>query len=132
MLSWSAQARPAGPEPTMATLFSVLTFGASGIIIPLEYAYSMIKFSFSLTLTGSPLSPQVQAASQRAGQTLEVNSGKLFVIRSLWAAASYSFVKIRSFHSGIKLLRGQPDTIPIIGLPFWQKGTPQSIHLDAC
>ena len=42
-------------------------------------AYSIIPCSFSLTETGSPFKLQVHAASHRAGQTRDVNSGKLFV-----------------------------------------------------
>ena len=44
----------------------------------------MMAYSFSLVDTGSPFSPQVQAASHKAGHTREVNSGKLLVFFSLW------------------------------------------------
>ena len=47
----------------------------------------MMAFSFSLTVTEFPFKPHVQAASHKAGQTREVNSGKLFVFRSLLRAA---------------------------------------------
>ena len=42
-----------------------------------------MPFSFSFVDTGSPCRPQVQAASHKAGQTLEVNSGKQWVFDSL-------------------------------------------------
>ena len=43
----------------------------------------MIARSFSFVETGSPFKLQVQAASQSAGQTREVNYGKLCVLLSL-------------------------------------------------
>ena len=45
-----------------------------------EHAFSMIARSFSFVQTGSPFTLHVQAASQSAGQTREVNSGKQFVL----------------------------------------------------
>ena len=69
-----------------------------------------MAFSFSLTVTASPFKPQVHAFSQRAGHTLEVNSGKLFVLNNLLAASSHCPLNTKSFHSGIKLLSGHPTT----------------------
>ena len=82
LLSWSAQERPEGPEPTTATRFPVRRLGGRGAMRPWLQASSMMPSSFSFTVTGSPWRPQVQAASHRAGQTRPVNSGKLLVLRS--------------------------------------------------
>ena len=86
--SWSAAARPEGPDPTMATVFPVRTFGGFGSIRPCEKPYSIMAFSFSLMVTGVSFNPHVHAASQGAGQTLEVNSGKLLVLSSRPRACS--------------------------------------------
>ena len=80
LLSWSAVASPAGPEPITATVFPVLTAGAFAFAYPFSYAFSIIRCSLALTDTGSPFNPQVHAFSHNAGQTREVNSGKLFVL----------------------------------------------------
>ena len=50
------------------------------VIRPVAHAFSMIARSFSFVQTGSPFTLHVQAASQSAGQTREVNSGKQFVL----------------------------------------------------
>ena len=81
-LSWSAQARPEGPEPTTAIRLPVRFLGGRGFMSPRSQASSMMPSSLSLTVTGSPWRPQVQAASHRAGHTLPVNSGKLLVFSS--------------------------------------------------
>ncbi len=81
-LSASAAASPAGPEPITATFFPVRTEGVRGWISPFPKAYSMMASSFSRMVTGSPCSAQVQAASQGAGHTRPVNSGKLLVLMS--------------------------------------------------
>src|ERR1051326_3566125 len=39
---------------------------------------------------------------------------------------------MRSFHSGIKLFTGQPDAIPLISVPVWQNGMPQSMQRAPC
>lgn len=88
----------------------------------------MMDSSFSLTVTGSPFRPQVQAASHRAGQTRPVNSGKLLVFSSRAAAWPGWPRHSRSFYSGTRLWRGQPDTMPFSTAPDWQKGTPQDMH----
>ena len=46
---------------------------------PLANAFSIMAYSFSLTVTGSPFRPQVHAFSHSAGQTRDVNSGKQLV-----------------------------------------------------
>mmetsp|Transcript_69333 Transcript_69333/g.160622 ORF Transcript_69333/g.160622 Transcript_69333/m.160622 type:complete len:275 (+) Transcript_69333:369-1193(+) len=86
LLSSSAAARPDGPEPTMATRLPVRAGGGLGFIQPLRYASSTMNSSTDLMLTGSSMMPRVHAASQGAGQTLPVNSGKLLVCLSLWKA----------------------------------------------
>ena len=63
------------------------------------------------------------AFSQRAGQMRPVNSGKSLVALSNLYASSQSPLYRASFHSGGLLPSGQAQ---------WQKGTPQSMHLDAC
>ena len=80
LLSWSAAASPEGPEPITATFFPVLIDGAFAAAKPLAYAFSIIVFSFALHETGFPFNPQVHAFSHKAGHTLDVNSGKLFVL----------------------------------------------------
>ena len=88
----------------------------------------MIALSFSFVETGSPFKLQVQAASQSAGHTLEVNSGKLCVLESLKYACFQFPVYTRSFVSGTRLCRGQPDAIPPSIIPDWQKGTPHAMQ----
>ncbi|CAM5355575.1 hypothetical protein SVIOM342S_01957 [Streptomyces violaceorubidus] len=63
-----------------------------------------------------------QPASHGAGHNRPVNSGKLFVACSRSLAARQSERATRSFHSGIRLPRGQAS---------WQNGTPQSMHGSA-
>ena len=112
--------------------FPVRVFGGFGARYPLSYAFSMMDSSFAFVVTGFPFKLHVQAASHSAGQTLPVNSGKQFVfVRRLNACTIFPVYK-RSFHSGIRLLSGQPLAIPEIIFPYWQNGTPQSIHLAAC
>jgi hypothetical protein len=50
--SCCAQARPAGPEPTIATLFPLRSAGGSGLIQPLAKARSAIAHSIDLMVTG--------------------------------------------------------------------------------
>ena len=92
----------------------------------------MIPCSFALQVTGSSQCPQVQAASQSAGHTLEVNSGKLLVLVRRLYACSQLLVYKRSFHSGTRLCSGHPLVIPMIFIPAWQNGTPQFIQRAAC
>ena len=54
LLSWSAAASPAGPEPMIATFFPVRTFGGFAAVKPCSYACSIMPNSFSLTDTASP------------------------------------------------------------------------------
>src|SRR6185503_18872314 len=35
---------------------------------------------------------------------------------------------MRSFHSGMRLLMGQPEAMPLISVPVWQNGMPQSMQ----
>ena len=79
-LSWAAQARPAGPEPTTATFLPVRTGGASGTIQPSSKPLSMMAHSMLLIVTGGSMMPSVQEPSHGAGQTRPVNSGKLLVL----------------------------------------------------
>ena len=132
LFSWSAAASPAGPEPTTATFLPVRMEGGFGRAYPQSYAFSIMARSFSFTVTGSPFRPQVHAASQGAGHTLDVNSGKLLVFLSRLKASCQLPVYTRSFHSGIRLLSGHPLTIPFIITPDWQKGTPHSMHRAPC
>ena len=103
-----------------------------GAAYPFAYAVSITPCSLSLTDTGLPQCPHVHAFSHSAGQTLDVNSGKLLVLCRRLYACSQLPVYTRSFHSGTRLCRGQPDVMPAIVIPDWQKGTPQSIQRAAC
>ena len=100
-----------------ATFFPVRMEGGLGRAYPLTYAFSMMALSFSFMVTASPYRLQVQAASQGAGHTLEVNSGKLLVFLSRLYACFQLPVYTRSFHSGTRLCRGHPLTIPPIIMP---------------
>ena len=81
-----------------------------------------------LIVTGGELMPRTQEPSHGAGQTRPVNSGKLFVLCSRSSASFHSPRKTRSFHSGMRLLIGQPLAMPLMSVPVWQKGTPQSMQ----
>ena len=70
-------------------------------------------------VTGSSPMPSTQAASQGAGQSRPVNSGKLLVACSDSEAAAHAPVRTRSFQSGMRLPSGQPS---------WQNGMPQSMQ----
>src|SRR3546814_575133 len=77
--SCCAQARPAGPDPTTATVLPVLRAGGWGVTQPLSQPLSIMACSIDLIPTGSLLMFRVQAASHGAGHTRPVNSGKLLV-----------------------------------------------------
>ncbi|MCU0256282.1 MAG: hypothetical protein MUF60_06035 [Vicinamibacterales bacterium] len=79
LLSCAAAARPAGPEPTMATRLPVRVAGGSGTIQPSSNARSTIAHSIALIVTGSWSRPSVHEPSHGAGHTRPVNSGKLLV-----------------------------------------------------
>ena len=79
---------PAGPEPTIATFFPVLTAGGSGFTQPCSKARSAIAHSMVLMVTGLSSMLSVQEASHGAGQTRPVTSGKLLVEWRLRAASS--------------------------------------------
>ena len=83
MASASAAASPDGPEPTTATLMPVRTRGLKGSTYPRLKAFSMISYSICRTATGSDGSPAVHDASQSAGHTRDVNSGKGEVCASM-------------------------------------------------
>ena len=83
----------------------------------------MIACSIDLMPTASLLMLSVQAASQGAGQTRPVNSGKLLVECRTSIAWRQSWRNTRSFQSGMMLLTGQP---------FWQNGMPQSMQRAPC
>ncbi len=70
--------------------------------------------------------PSTQAASQGAGQSRPVNSGKLLVACSVSTAASQLPVRTRSFQSGIRFASGHP------AVSLWQNGMPQSMQRVAC
>ncbi len=92
----------------------------------------MMLYSMFLIVTGGALIPSTHEPSHGAGQTRPVNSGKLFVLWSRSSASCQSPRYTRSFHSGIRLLIGQPDAMPLISLPVWQNGTPQSMQRAPC
>ena len=88
--SCCAAASPAGPLPTTATFLPVFTAGGCGLTQPSAQARSMMACSMLLMPTASSLTFSVQAASQGAGQTRPVNSGKLLVECSTVDARSAS------------------------------------------
>ena len=75
---WAA-AKPEGPDPTTTTFLPVRLAGGSGLIQPFSYPCSTISFSMYSMVTGSALILRTQLASQGAGHTRPVNSGKLLV-----------------------------------------------------
>ena len=79
LLSWSAAASPAGPEPTTAIFLPVRSSGGCGVTQPSFQALSMIEHSIFLIVTAGSIRPKTQEPSQGAGQTRPVNSGKLLV-----------------------------------------------------
>ena len=125
LLSSSAAARPAGPEPTTATALPERTFGGRGFTQPIPHALSMILYSMFLIVTDWSTRPATHEPSHGAGQTRPVNSGKLFVDDRLMYAFSHCSLSTMLLNSGIKLLIGQPVCV-------WQKGVPQSMHRAAC
>ena len=118
-VSCCAAARPAGPEPTTATLRPVREAGSSGRTQPISKALSMIATSTCLIVTGSALMPSTHAPSHGAGHSLPVNSGKLLVACSRSMASCQRSRYTRSFQSGMMLPSGQPEL---------QNGTPQSMQ----
>ena len=64
--------------------------GGQGFTRPVAKAFSIIARSLALVATGSLSRLQVQAASQSAGQTRDVNSGKQCVLdRRLYASSQF-------------------------------------------
>ena len=122
-VSCCATASPAGPEPTTATVLPLRRAGGSGLTQPFSNAWSTIETSTCLMVTAGWLMPSTQDASQGAGQSRPVNSGKLLVACSRSIASSPLSRQMRSFHSGMRLPSGQP---------WWQNGTPQSMQRPAC
>ena len=119
---WAA-ASPAGPEPTTATRLPVFTAAGRGTTHPSVQAISATAFSMGATVTGWSLMESTQDASQRAGQTRPVTSGKLLVAWRRSEASCQRSRWTRSFHSGMRLPIGQP---------LWQKGVPQLMQRAAC
>mmetsp|Transcript_49378 Transcript_49378/g.152279 ORF Transcript_49378/g.152279 Transcript_49378/m.152279 type:complete len:290 (-) Transcript_49378:761-1630(-) len=134
-LSCCAAAKPAGPEPMMATRRPVRCWGGWGRIQPLVKPCSMIASSADLIATGFSLMPRTHASSQGAGQVVPVNSGKLLVSRRRSRARFHSPSCTSWFHVGIRLPRGQPPP-PWFGV--WHVGVPQSmqravwVRIQAC
>mmetsp|Transcript_12349 Transcript_12349/g.38058 ORF Transcript_12349/g.38058 Transcript_12349/m.38058 type:complete len:225 (-) Transcript_12349:1459-2133(-) len=108
LLSSSAAARPAGPEPTTATERPVRRAGGRGTIQPFSKPMSIMVHSIDLMLTGSSMMPSVHAPSHGAGHTRPVNSGKLFVSSRRSSASRQRPWCTSAFHSGILLPSGQP------------------------
>ena len=93
---------------------------------PCSHTQSEMKRSLSWMVVGSPSTvPRLQAASQSAGHTRLVNSGSGEVSAKRCAASSIFPRYTRSFHSGIRLCRGQPlGRARPKEMPAWQNGTP--------
>jgi len=84
---WAA-ARPAGPEPTIATVFRVCHSVMIGSTRRSSQALSAMATSTFLIVTGSRLMPSTHDVSQGAGQRRPVNSGKLLVACSRSVAST--------------------------------------------
>ena len=74
----------------MATRLPVLVSGGCGLTQPAAKALSAMVHSIDLMVTGTSMMLSVQAASQGAGQTRPVTSGKLLVEWRLLAASCQS------------------------------------------
>ena len=74
----------------MATLLPVFCLATSGLTQPISQPLSMMAHSIDLMVTGVSSMLRVQEASQGAGQTRPVNSGKLLVEWRLVSASSQS------------------------------------------
>src|SRR5437899_4467425 len=103
--SCCAAARPAGPEPTIATVLPVRETGRTGATQPSSNPLSMMFHSMTRMDTGSLLMPSTQADSQGAGHRRPVNSGKLLVACRALRASFQRPRWTRSFHSGIRFDR---------------------------
>ena len=79
LFNTSAVDNPAGPEPMTAIFFPVLCVGICSTTCPISKAFSTIEHSFSRIVTASSCMASTHDFSHGAGQTLPVNSGKLFV-----------------------------------------------------
>jgi len=91
------------------TAYPVLWTGGRGTIQPSSKALSMMAHSMLLMDTGFSIIPRTQEPSQGAGHTRPVNSGKLFVSRSLSNASRHLFWYTNSLNSGILFPRGHPE-----------------------
>src|SRR3954469_14338297 len=107
-----------------ATVRPVSAFGGTGVTQPSSNARLMIETSICLMETASPSRiSSTHAASQGAGHSLPVNSGKLLVACSCAIASRQRSRYTRSFQSGMRLPSGQP---------LWQNGTPHSMQRAPC
>ena len=89
--------------------------------------------SLSWIVSGSSWQPRLQAASHSAGHTRLVNSGSGDVSAKRSAASAIWPRHKRSFHSGMRLCRGQPDGRAFPKLtPVWQNATPHIMQRLAC
>ena len=112
-LSWSAAARPDGPEPTMATRLPLLTSGICGFDPAVLVAFFDDGEFVFVDCDGLAVhSAGAGGFTERQGHTLPVNSGKLLVFLSLESACFQLPENISSFHSGMRLWSGQPLNIP--------------------
>ena len=67
--SCAAAARPAGPDPTIATFLPVRFSGGSATTHPSANPLSMIAFSMLLIVTAGSLMPRTHDPSHGVGQT---------------------------------------------------------------
>src|SRR5690554_7094631 len=86
----------------MAIFLPVLTVAGCGGNQFSSKARSTMDCSIDLMPTGLLLMFKVQAASQGAGHTRPVNSGKLLVLCSTWLALAQSLRNTRSLKSGMR------------------------------
>ena len=128
-----AATRPAGPEPTTATLGAPLPAGSKRRGPPWAHCQSEMARSLSWMVSASSLRARLHAASHKAGHTRLVNSGMGLVSAKRSAACSHRPRHTRSFHSGIRLCSGQPEGLAFPnGAPTWQNATPHAMQRLAC
>ena len=122
--SVTAAESPAGPAPMTAARRPFSAAGGRGTTQPRSNAVSTIRFSDWRTITDSSSSWCTQDASQSAGQTRDVNSGKSDRRESSSQARRQSPCATARFWSGTRFPSGHPAP--------WQNGCPQFMQRATC
>ena len=93
----------------------------------------MIAHSMFLIVTGGSLMPSTQEPSHGAGQTRPVNSGKLFVLCSRVERFAPEPAINQIVPLGNEVVdRAAGRAMPLISVPVWQNGMPQSMQRAPC